>query len=90
MTDRISVVEALTVRRDRAQSLADDIAGIIHDRAQRGFASAQAPLALTECIDYDDHYGLAWAIVRHLLRRSELDAKPEDPDTWDPRVQGYW
>lgn len=74
MSRPISIVEA--VRLDSERKLADDFAAIIHDRHMRVFATPQEPLALDDCLDYEDHYGLAWAIVRHLFGPTSADHMP--------------
>jgi hypothetical protein len=72
----ISVVDAARLENER--TLAEDFAAIIHDRHMRFLATPQEPLAVDDCIDADDHYGLAWMLVRHLFG-PELDAEELHP-----------
>jgi hypothetical protein len=65
------------VRLDTERKLADDFAAIIHDRHMRFLEPPQDPLGADDCIDHDDHYGLAWMLVRHLFG-PRLDAEELD------------
>lgn len=51
--------------------MAELFAKVIHDREQRFPATSQEPLALADCIDVDEHYGLAWELVRSLYPDDE-------------------